>query len=44
MDQRATEIRALQHAAGQFPGPVIAEPGEADLVGQSVGVFATGAA
>ena len=40
MDQRAAEIGALEHAAGELPGIAAAEALEADLLQQRVGLVA----
>ena len=40
MDQRAAQIGALKHAAGELPGIAAAEPLEADLLQQRVGLVA----
>ena len=40
VDQRAAQIGALQHAAGELPGIAVAEALEADLLEQRIGLVA----
>ena len=40
VDQRAAQLGALQHAAGELPGIVVAEALEADLLQQRLGLVA----
>src|SRR5260221_303300 len=40
MDQRAAQIGALKHAAGELPGKTAAEALEADLLQQRIGLVA----